>query len=146
MKTLSETDLILSLCKQPAFLEQIVEELAPDDTLELLNGTRKAKSDVQNLEHIVGASDMNARIKAKEARLKSVTQTKSKQLQRMLLAIGVYLRKVVTQNLQSAEELSIVLPGLGRLSLGVDPAAPYDSLSVKKIKFEPDARITPGGA
>ena len=40
--------------------------MMPDDTLDLLKGTRKGKSDVKQLDHIVGVSDLKSRAKAKE--------------------------------------------------------------------------------
>lgn len=47
-----------------------------DDTLELLHGTRKGKSEVKNMSHIIGASELNARTKATEAKARAVTNVK----------------------------------------------------------------------
>lgn len=63
---LTESDLITSLFKTQGFLDQVVEEMMPDDTIDLLKGTRRGKSDVKDLDHIVGVSDLLSRQKAKE--------------------------------------------------------------------------------
>ena len=98
--TIDEKDLIASLLRGQNYLEQITEELCPDDTLDLLNGTRKGKSTtVKDLDHIVGVSDLQTRQKAKEMRLKAVTQGKTKQLLKSLIAMGIYLRKSVLDHL-----------------------------------------------
>ena len=69
-----EKDLIASLLRSQNFLEQITEEFCPDDTLEMLQGTRKGKNTTfKDLDHIVGASDLATRQKAKEMRYKAVT-------------------------------------------------------------------------
>ena len=44
---LNENDLIASLLRNQTYLSQITEEMLPDDTLDLLKGTRKGKSDVK---------------------------------------------------------------------------------------------------
>ena len=61
---LSENDLITSLLRSQAYLEEVTEEMIPDDTMDLLKGTRKGKSNVKELDHIVGVSDLLARQKA----------------------------------------------------------------------------------
>ena len=62
----TENDLIASLLKNEAYISQINEEMHPDDTLDLLKGTRKGKSDVKDMAHIVGVSNLLTRQKAKE--------------------------------------------------------------------------------
>ena len=47
-----------------------------DDTLALLGGTRKAKPNLKDMDHIVGVSGIASRDKAKEQRLKAVTGSK----------------------------------------------------------------------
>ena len=42
----------------------------------LLQGARKGKSDVKEMVHILGPSEVNVRIKAKELRTRAVTQSK----------------------------------------------------------------------
>ena len=51
--------------------------MVPDDTMELLNGTRKGKSPIKEMDHIVGVSNLLSRQKAKEQRTRSVTAIKS---------------------------------------------------------------------
>ncbi len=75
--SLTENDLIASLLRSPTYLSQITEEMLPDDTLDLLNGTRKGKSDVKQLDHIVGISDLQSRQKARDQRIKAVTAHKT---------------------------------------------------------------------
>ena len=48
----------------------------PDDTLDLLKGTRKGKPFIKNLDHIVGVSDLQTRSKAKQQRQKAVIGAK----------------------------------------------------------------------
>lgn len=59
--SLTEHDLINSLFRTQGFLDQVVEEMIPDDTIDLLKGTRRGKSDVKDLDHIVGVSDLLSR-------------------------------------------------------------------------------------
>ena len=33
----------------------------PDDTLEMLKGTRKGKNEIKDMDHIVGVSNLNTR-------------------------------------------------------------------------------------
>lgn len=66
MSNLNESDLIGSLCRSQSYLEQITEELIPDDTLDLLKGTRKGKNEIKDRDHIVGVSNLLTRQKAKE--------------------------------------------------------------------------------
>lgn len=49
---LNENDLIASLLRSHPFIEMATEEMLPDDTLDILRGTRRGKSDVQTLDHI----------------------------------------------------------------------------------------------
>ena len=58
---LTEEDLIASVLKTHAYLDVVTEEMMPDDTLDLLKGTRKGKSFVKQLDHIVGVSDLMVR-------------------------------------------------------------------------------------
>ena len=77
---LNENDLISSLLRSQPYVEEIIEELHPDDTLDLLKGTRKGKSEVKEMDHIVGVSNLQTRQKAKEQRNRAVTIQKTKQL------------------------------------------------------------------
>ena len=61
MSTLNESDLFASLLRQEHYLEQITEEMIPDDTLDLLKGTRKGKNEIKDREHIVGVSNLLVR-------------------------------------------------------------------------------------
>ena len=71
---IDEKDLIASLLRGQNYLEEVTEELFPDDTNDLMQGTRKGKNTtVKDLDHLVGVSDIKARKKAKELRLKAVT-------------------------------------------------------------------------
>ena len=51
------------------------------------------------MDHIVGVSDLLSRQKAKDQRLKGVTLSKQKQLVRVISAIGIYLRRFVTEHM-----------------------------------------------
>ena len=75
--TLNEIDLIASLLKSEAYVSQVTEEMLPDDTLELLKGTRKGKNEIKDMDHIVGVSNLLTRQKAKEMRTRAVTQNKT---------------------------------------------------------------------
>ena len=75
--TLSEIDLIASLLKNEAYVGQITDEMLPDDTLDLLKGTRKGKNEIKDMDHIVGVSNLLTRQKAKEMRTRAVTQSKT---------------------------------------------------------------------
>ena len=77
MSALTENDLINSLLKSEVYVNQITEEMIPDDTLDLLKGTRKGKSNVKDMDHIVGVSNLLTRQKAKEQRDRAVTQSKT---------------------------------------------------------------------
>ena len=46
--------------KNANYIDQITNEMIPDDTLDLLEGTRKGKSDVKTRDHIVGVSDLQS--------------------------------------------------------------------------------------
>ena len=78
--SLTETDLIASLLKSEAYVAEITEEMLPDDTLDLLKGTRKGKNEIKDLDHIVGVSNLLTRQKAKEQRARAVTASKIQQL------------------------------------------------------------------
>ena len=75
--TLSEIDLIASLLKNEAYVGQITDEMLPDDTLDLLKGTRKGKNEIKDMDHIVGVSNLLTRQKAKEMRTRAVIQSKT---------------------------------------------------------------------
>lgn len=75
--TLNEIDLIASLLKNEAYVSQITDEMLPDDTLDLLKGTRKGKNEIKDMDHIVGVSNLLTRQKAKEMRTRAVTQSKT---------------------------------------------------------------------
>ena len=87
-------------------MEQITTEMVPDDTLDLLKGTRRGKSEVKQLDHIVGISDLLSRQKAQAQKQRAVTLTKKAQLQRCLIALGVFLRKFIIDNIER-EDLAI---------------------------------------
>ena len=74
---LGENDLIASLLRSQTYLEHVTEEMLPDDTLELLKGTRKGKSDIKTLDHIVGVSDLLTRQKAMQQKQRAVTVSKT---------------------------------------------------------------------
>ena len=59
--TLGEQELVASMLRSKAYIETIEEELLPDDTLDLLQGTRKGKHSIKNFDHIVGISDLQTR-------------------------------------------------------------------------------------
>ena len=42
------------------YVDSITSEIIPDDTMDLLKGTRKGKNDVKSLDHIIGVSDLQA--------------------------------------------------------------------------------------
>ncbi len=65
---LTETDLVASLLRNQNYIDQVTQEVLPDDTNDLLKNSRKGKSDVKELEHIVGISDLMTRQKAKQQR------------------------------------------------------------------------------
>ena len=78
--TLTQTDLIESLLKDEQYMKHAVGEMLPDDTLDLLNGTRKRKGSMGELEHLVGHSNKIAIVKADNMRVKTVTNMKRQQL------------------------------------------------------------------
>lgn len=51
--------------------------MLPDDTLDLLKGTRKGKNEIKDLDHIVGVSNLLTRQKAKEQRARAVSLHKT---------------------------------------------------------------------
>ena len=69
-------DLIASMMRNPSYVEQACQEIHPDDTMALLQGARKGKSDIKEMVHILGPSEVNVRIKAKELRTRAVTKSK----------------------------------------------------------------------
>ena len=99
----TENDLIASLMKNTNYVDSITSEMIPDDTLDLLKGTRKGKSDVKTLDHIVGVSDLSAVQKAKEQRRRAVTIGKTGQMQRSFMALGVYLRKLFIDHIEKSD-------------------------------------------
>ena len=56
---------------------------------------RKGKSLEKSLDRIVGTSDRLFAEKARELKIKAVTRSKGQQLNKCLLALGVYLRKLI---------------------------------------------------
>ena len=101
--------------------------MLPDDTLDLLKGTRKGKNEVKNLDHIVGISDLQSRQKAKDQRLKAVTTLKTSQLQKTLMALGIYLRRFFTENIER-DNLQLDTHYFGKFSIVADPDADIDAL------------------
>ena len=67
-QTLNEKDVVSAMMRQPTYLDEITEEMIPDDSFDLVWGTRKGKSEVKNFDHIVGVSDLNSRKKDREMR------------------------------------------------------------------------------
>ena len=63
---LSENDLVASLLKSPAYVEAIEEEMLPDDTMDMLQGSRRGKNEVKFYDHILGVSELQTRQKAKQ--------------------------------------------------------------------------------
>lgn len=59
------------------YVDQVTSEMIPDDTLDLLKGTRKGKNEIKTLDHIVGVSDLAVIQKAKEQRKRAVTIAKT---------------------------------------------------------------------
>ena len=108
------------------------EELAPDDGDELFNGKRKGKSDLRDMDHIVGVSNMLGRQKAKEKIVRSVTFNKTKMLQFSLKVLSQYIKKKIVEHLRTKEEdVCFDLGGFGKISLLNDADADYDSLYPK---------------
>ena len=59
---IDEKDLIASLLRGQNYLEEVTEELCPDDTNEMMHFSRKGKNTtVKDLDHLVGVSDIKAR-------------------------------------------------------------------------------------
>ena len=67
----TEGDLIQSLMKKPQYVEEILAEMLPDDTKWLLGGTRKGKSKDINMDKLMGGSNVDAREKAHQSKLKA---------------------------------------------------------------------------
>ena len=132
----TENDLIASLMKNTNYVDSITSEMIPDDTLDLLKGTRKGKSDVKTLDHIVGVSDLSAVQKAKEQRRRAVTIGKTGQMQRSFMALGVYLRKLFIDHIEKSD-YTVDTWSFGKFSIVSDPDADAESLYPRKIVFEP---------
>ena len=79
----TEQDLINSLLRSHAYLNRVLEdENISKDVEDMFDGKRKAISKFQNMDHIVGASDLQYRAKAQELRYKAVNHMKAPQLKR----------------------------------------------------------------
>ena len=118
------------------------EELAPDDGDELFNGKRKGKSDLRDLDHIVGVSDMLGRQKAKEKIAKSVTFNKTKMLQFSLKVLSQHIKKKIVDHLRTKEEdVCFDIGGFGKIYMFNDADADYDSLYPKKLVHEPTGNL-----
>ena len=63
-----------------------------------------------------------------------------------LIALGIYLRKQVVNNLQSAHKEVVVIEAgpFGTFTLMHDPEASNDTLFPKKLMFEPTYAMKPG--
>ena len=122
--------------KNSNYVDQITSEMIPDDTLDLLKGTRKGKSDVKALDHIVGVSDLATIQKAKDQRRRAVTIGKTGQMQRSFMALGVYLRKFFIDQIDKQDQ-SIDTQSFGKFTIVEDPDADPDALYSKKIVYEP---------
>ena len=133
---LTENDLIASMLKNQAYVDQVTTEMLPDDTLDLLKGTRRGKSEVKGLDHIVGISDLASRQKAKEQRQRAVITNKTVQLQKSFIAFSLLLRKFFVENIDK-EHIIMDTQYWGRFTLMRDPDADEDTLYPKKITFEP---------
>ena len=57
---LNESDLIASLLRNQSYVDQIIPEMIPDDTQDLVK-QRKGKGGCDQLDHIVGISNLQAR-------------------------------------------------------------------------------------
>ena len=73
-------------------------------------------------------------------RYRSVTHGKTAQLQRTLMALGVYLRKFFLSKLES-DDCTVDTKGFGRFSLVTDPSVDPDDLYPKKIVYEPTGAL-----
>lgn len=100
-------DLIASILRNPSYVEQVYQEIHPDDTMALLQGARKGKSEFKEMYHILGPSEVNVRIKAKELRTRAVTQIKMQQLTSCINALGIYLRKFIVENVNTQEDVTL---------------------------------------
>ena len=87
--SLTESDLIASLLQSKPYMDKVCEEIpAPDDGDEIFKGMRKGKSDLNDMDHIIGVSNMLGRQKAKEKIIRSVTFNKTKMLQFSIKALS----------------------------------------------------------
>ena len=74
---LTESDLIKSLLAQPLYLSQAMQEIAPDDTADMMiKFGRKGKSTEKQLNRIQGTSDGLFAERAKELKIKAVSKSK----------------------------------------------------------------------
>ena len=121
-------------------MEAIEDEMLPDDTNDMLNGSRKGKHEVKYYDHIMGVSELQTRQKAKQQKQKAVIVAKQGQLLRCLMALGVYLRKFFMEHLDRTE-ITIDTQFFGRFCMLQDPDADVDSLYPKKIVYEPNVGL-----
>ena len=93
------------------------------------------------MDHIIGVSNLLTRQKAKEQRARAVTLSKTQQLQRSMIALGVYLRKNVIENIQKENDICLDAGSFGKFTLANDPEADSESLYPKKIVYEPTSTL-----
>ena len=63
-----------------------------------------------------------------------------------MIALGIYLRKTVTDNLGCKQNDVIVIDAgsFGKFNLVHDPVPNYDGLFQKKLTYEPTSAMVPG--
>ena len=84
---------------------------------------------------------MKSKVKANEQRLKAIQSTKTSQLQRCVVAIGVYLRKFFVENIHM-QAVSIDTGSFGTFCMVNDPDASEDTLYPKQIVYKPQGFIS----
>ena len=137
---LTESDLVRSLLAQPQYFSAAMDEIAPDDTNDMMEKYgRKGKSTEKHLNKIQGTSDGMFAEKAKELKIRAVMKGKGVQLSRCLLALGVYLRKLFLAN--KTKDFTVD-SCFGRFALVTDENADEESLDTMKIEFEPASCLT----
>ena len=139
--SLTLDDLVASMMRNATYIEQATQELIPDDTMDLLKGTRKGKSDVKQMSHILGVSEVQVRKKAREQRLIAVTQGQQAKLVGHINALGIYLRKFVIENVAARDDVTLDTKFLGKFTLMRDTTPDYGSLYPKKIIYEPSGLL-----
>ena len=99
-----------------------------------MQGSRKGKSQVKSMSHIIGASELNARVKATEAKARAVTNTKVRQLTQAMSSLARHLRSFVRENVYKSEKVVIDTQLFGKFAVVPDPTP---KLFRKKVVFQP---------